>query len=377
MNSEDFTYKNIDIRLRQDNLVSLSDLWKADGKARMKRPDEWIKQPSTQEELSTVAIGTGATTNVSANGLILYIAGVLETVRGGKPGSQGTFGDKEIAIAYARFLSDECGDWLYKKLLQASILENLPIEIIFSLIQSDKEFPIDFDDAWGWIGYKYKKNAKESLINNFELGVDYINEEFLPQKVKTKIIGRSSEKFYITVDCFKSFCLMAGTNRGKQVRKYFINCEKTLREILTKKEERWRTYGIELLVSEEYTAWKKRFEDDFFEEAYRVMGWKRPRSGHAPCMGWFINTVVYEHFPEGTLDRLQKVNPKVNGNRKRKHHQHLKDPGLRGLDYQKGAALATLRLSPADNPKRFMTNLKIALGQEIQLSLPFVDDETA
>ena len=377
MDKESLVYKEILIRIREDNLINLSDLWKAEGKIRAKRPGEWIKQTSTQNKLKETAIGTGATHKLSSEGDILYIVGVLEIVKGGKPGFQGTFGDRGCAIAYAEFLSDECKEWLNKKLIQSTIIEELPVEIVFSLIESDKDFPIDFDDAWSWIGYKYKKNAKEFLINNFELNVDYIDEEFLPQKVKTKVTGRSSEKFYLTIDCFKAFCLMAGTSRGKQVRKYFINCERTLRDILIKKEEHWKTYGIELLVSEDYTAWKKRFEDDFFEEAYRVMGWKRARSGHAPCMGWFINKVVYEHFPEGTLERLQEVNPKVNGNRKRKHHQHLKDPGLRGLDYQKGAALATLRLSPADNPQRFMANLKVALGEEIQLRLPFVDDDIA
>lgn len=76
-------------------------------------------------------------------------------------------------------------------------------------------------------------------------------------------------------------------------------------------------------------------------------------------------------------DRLKSVNLKVNGTRKRKHHQHLKDPGLRGLDAQKGAALAVLRLTPSNSPKSFRRNLKVALREDIQLKLPILDDDIA
>ena len=368
MNEESLVYKNIIIRVREDNLINLSDLWKAEGKIRTKRPGDWVKQTSTQNKLKETAIGTGATYKLSFDGDMLYIAGILEVVKGGKPGFQGTFGDRQNAIEYADFLSEECGRWVRDNFSEQVVLDSLSPEVVFSLMKSDKEFPIDFDDAWKWIGYSRKDKGKPNLISNFEKNIDYIQQMTFPKKGKTSSGGASSQKYYLTVDCFKSYCLMAGTERGKKVRKYFIECEKTLQEILLKKQQQWKTCGIELIVSEGYTAWKKRFEDEFFEEAYRVMGWKRTKSGHPSCMGWFINKAVYEFFPDGTLDKLREVNPKINGNRRRKHHQHLKDPGLKGLDHQKGAVLATLRLSPTGNPEKFMRNLVIALG------LPLVDD---
>ncbi len=33
----------------------------------------------------------------------------------------------------------------------------------------------------------------------------------------------------LTVDCFKAFCMMAGTEMGRQVRAYFIECERALK----------------------------------------------------------------------------------------------------------------------------------------------------
>ncbi|MBW4469245.1 MAG: hypothetical protein KME45_03170 [Stenomitos rutilans HA7619-LM2] len=38
-----------------------------------------------------------------------------------------------------------------------------------------------------------------------------------------------SEQIYLTVDCFKSLAMMAGTDRGKEVRQYFLNCERDLK----------------------------------------------------------------------------------------------------------------------------------------------------
>jgi hypothetical protein len=32
--------------------------------------------------------------------------------------------------------------------------------------------------------------------------------------------------YFLTADCFKAFCMMAGTEKGKQVRKYYLKIEK-------------------------------------------------------------------------------------------------------------------------------------------------------
>lgn len=146
-----------------------------------------------------------------------------------------------------------------------------------------------------------------------------------------------------------------------------------IQEITGWQDERKR-YIVKALVSDEYTRWQKRFDDDFFEEAYRINGWDRTSSGHPPCMGRFIKRSVYEHFPDGTLDRLEEVNPRSKKGRKRKHHQHLKDLGLDVLGSHKSVVLAVMRLSPTDNPRRFQENLQKALGNRIQLELPFLSE---
>lgn len=44
--------------------------------------------------------------------------------------------------------------------------------------------------------------------------------------------GRPSEQLYLTVDCFKQLCMMANTEKGREVRKYFLECERKLKDVL-------------------------------------------------------------------------------------------------------------------------------------------------
>ena len=101
--------------------------------------------------------------------------------------------------------------------------ELAPLKGRFEIIaQSGERYPVDFDEVWQWVGYAKKQNAVELLKTNFEEQLD-----FLPQKVKSTG-GRPLQGYCLTVDCFKAFCMMAGTERGKEVRKYYLAVEKAL-----------------------------------------------------------------------------------------------------------------------------------------------------
>ena len=95
-----------------------------------------------------------------------------------------------------------------------------------SLYDSNDRFPVDFDDAWVWCGYSRKNNALAKLIaDGFEEGLDYISAE----KGAEKSHGNSAN-YSLTVDCFKHFGMMAKTEQGKQIRRYFLQCEKSHKE---------------------------------------------------------------------------------------------------------------------------------------------------
>ena len=118
---------------------------------------------------------------------------------------------------------------------------NIPQEQVLSLLESPDEFPVDFDLAYHWIGYTRKDSAKKKLVRNFEKGFDYCvatDVEFRQVAVKSKIkeIQRKKavkplEKIFLTIDCFKELAMLAGTDQGRNVRKYFIQCERQLKKI--------------------------------------------------------------------------------------------------------------------------------------------------
>lgn len=79
-------------------------------------------------------------------------------------------------------------------------------------------------------------------------------------------------------------------------------------------------------ISEDYLKWQRRFPRKFYEEMFRLCGWKfDPLTVSRPgYLGKLTNKYVYELLPAGVLERLREVNPvKDSGSRSRKHHQHL------------------------------------------------------
>jgi phage anti-repressor protein len=98
-------------------------------------------------------------------------------------------------------------------------------DLALSLLESEEEYPVDFDDAWQWLGYATKQKAQKKLEQNFEKGSDY-----LTKGLKSSTGGRPSELIILTVDCFKSLGMTAGTEQGKQIRKYFLQCEKIAKQ---------------------------------------------------------------------------------------------------------------------------------------------------
>ena len=101
---------------------------------------------------------------------------------------------------------------------------NLNTARINSLLASEEAFPIDLDDAWQWIGYQKKQNATDTLSSAFEEGVDYSRST-----VQKPQAGRPSHSYKLTIDTFKCLAMMAKTEKGKEVRQYFLECERELK----------------------------------------------------------------------------------------------------------------------------------------------------
>jgi phage anti-repressor protein len=99
-----------------------------------------------------------------------------------------------------------------------------------------KDFVIDLDNVWQWLGFSQKVNAKMLLEKNFNIGIDYKKLLLLQQKQSKHIKGgHNKETFMLNIDTFKKICLKAGTKKADEIHDYFIKLENIMFEI-TKEE---------------------------------------------------------------------------------------------------------------------------------------------
>ena len=83
---------------------------------------------------------------------------------------------------------------------------NFNIELASALVNSTELFPVDFNLAYFWLGYSRKDHGLDALKANFVVDVDF-RLEFTPTNQSG---GRPSNKYYLTLECFKSWGMMAG-----------------------------------------------------------------------------------------------------------------------------------------------------------------------
>jgi len=100
-------------------------------------------------------------------------------------------------------------------------------ETAIALQSSGDAQPVDFDLAWVWLGYSSKQMALKKLKNNFEEGLDFnLNLVSKVQIEGDREVSRPFQQISLTIECFKSMGMIAGTEKGKEVRRYFLECEK-------------------------------------------------------------------------------------------------------------------------------------------------------
>tara|TARA_Y100000994_G_C15647375_1_gene423879 strand:- start:68 stop:964 length:897 start_codon:yes stop_codon:yes gene_type:complete len=114
------------------------------------------------------------------------------------------------------------------------ILESQVEKLVEQTYHADDEFCIDLDvlfpdetgemiPIWKWSGYKTKENAVYKT-NKLKEGEDFL---LLKNQKRTEGRGGNNKHQYLfTKDGFKHFLLMSNTNRGQQIRNYFIDVEK-------------------------------------------------------------------------------------------------------------------------------------------------------
>jgi hypothetical protein len=132
---------------------------------------------------------------------------------------------------------------------------------------------------------------------------------------------------------------------------------------------------LEQFIAKELLKWAKMFPDEFYEQMFRLKGWKFNQiSTKRPVMaGKLTNNLVYERLAPGVLDELKKITPRDSkGRLKHKYFQRLTEdvghPRLR----EHLASVITLMRAFGDWDS-FYQALQRALPKQIKMPLFDID----
>jgi hypothetical protein len=121
----------------------------------------------------------------------------------------------------------------------------------------NKDFVIDLDDAWKWLGFKQKIDSKRLLEKQFKLDIDYknlapqvggasSNEDNLAlgtpkaSSPDEKWGGSNIKKIFLTIKCFKSLCLKAQTKKADEIHEYYMKMEEVLHKVVEEETDELR-----------------------------------------------------------------------------------------------------------------------------------------
>jgi hypothetical protein len=98
-----------------------------------------------------------------------------------------------------------------------------------------KEFVVDLDDVWKWMGFSKKYHANTVLTKHFIEKTDYIN--LAPSVAAARLDnekwgGQNIKKIMMTIKCFKSLCLKAQTKKASEIHEYYLKMEEILHEVI-------------------------------------------------------------------------------------------------------------------------------------------------
>tara|TARA_R100001129_G_scaffold140363_1_gene101493 strand:- start:952 stop:1839 length:888 start_codon:yes stop_codon:yes gene_type:complete len=114
------------------------------------------------------------------------------------------------------------------------ILESQVEKLVEQTYRADDEFCIDLDvlfpdetgemiPIWKWSGYSTKQKAINKIYKLKE-GIDFLLNQNVKQTDGRG--GHNNHQYLFTKDGFKQFLMLSNTERGKQIRLYFIDVEK-------------------------------------------------------------------------------------------------------------------------------------------------------
>jgi hypothetical protein len=133
---------------------------------------------------------------------------------------------------------------------------------------SKKDFVINFDNVWKWIGFSRKDSAKKLLEKHFTIDIDYKVQKLAPpidgasfedETVASEVAeasfedeilhgGQNKEIITLTINTFKKFCMKANTKKADEIHEYYIKLEELLQETVNEETNELR---LQLQIKDE------------------------------------------------------------------------------------------------------------------------------
>jgi hypothetical protein len=138
---------------------------------------------------------------------------------------------------------------------------------------------------------------------------------------------------------------------------------------------------LDRYLRHEFSAWAKRFPDEFYKEIFRLKGWKWQgmKVNRPQCVAGYTNDIVYSRLEVGILRELQIRNPWIPEKNRREgyHHRLLTDDlGVPALAQLLHTVITIMR--GFNKWERFVEFLDISLpkkGDSVQLLLELGDED--
>ena len=111
---------------------------------------------------------------------------------------------------------------------------------------SKKDFVIDLQKVWKWIGFSRIDPAKQVLTKHFKKDIDYKimippiseNKKGFPSSAgKPNKGGRPTQQILMSVNTFKKLCMKSNTKKADEIHDYYVNLEEVLQETITEESE--------------------------------------------------------------------------------------------------------------------------------------------
>lgn len=113
-------------------------------------------------------------------------------------------------------------------------MNNFTKDLAIALLNSTDKYPVDLDDAMEWWDCRTKDGVPTSkrqlvakLKQTFDQEVDWTFAEICAKPLN----GRPADKIVMTVSCFKEMGMMLPNGKGKEIRRYFLECEQELKRL--------------------------------------------------------------------------------------------------------------------------------------------------